>query len=131
MVTWAKAMHLGSKSGPGICTDRESSFQDPRIQAAWVTRPAWFCPISQKSRETLLSPQGRPEARGGLKVTSTGLAPGHLPRNFPQGNAFPNVCSRHSISLGHLGGGDREKKKLGGRDTKAPYPGPLQPEAQG
>lgn len=59
-----------------------------------------------------------------FKVSSTGLGLGHLPRNFPQGRAFPNVF----LPPWRKGQGEKEAGRLG---YHGPYPGPLQPEAQG
>lgn len=109
----------GCQSGPESCSEQESSFRDPRTQAAWVTGPAGFCPHSQKSRETLLSPQGRPAARGGpgrcLKVTARA-------GSWPSAKEFPSRRGlAQCVFQGHRGGGGRKKKKLGGWDTLAHF----------
>lgn len=110
---------------PGIRTDQESSFQDPRIQAAWVTQLACFCPTSQQSRETLPTPQRRPEAGKGpkrcLKVTSTGLVLGRLPRKSPKAVLF-KMCFPAKGASGILWRRQGKKRKLGGWDSTSSTP---------
>lgn len=106
---------------PRICMNPESNFQEPRIRAAWVTGLACLCPISQQSRETLLTPPGRrPKARKGPRETFEGdqHKAGSWPwvKEFPQGSAFQNVFPRQGCFRDAFEEGT-EKRKLEGWNT--------------